>query len=177
MKHITRIIYLLILSAVILSGCTQRGVDVIPTTSQVEQTDQPTQGPNPTSPSVESTPKDTPINAPSDAPLEFALETQSTGGQMVFAGVGGEIEGLINPDLVVQPGDTVRLVLTNGDGIPHDLAIPEFNVQTGLVSRKGRSTEVSFSIPEDKSGTYDYFCTLPGHRQAGQEGKLIVGMP
>ena len=177
MKNITKIFYLLILSAVIVSGCTQQVVEAMPATSQVEQIDQPTLAPNPTSASVEGTPIAATINTPSGTPLEFVLETQKTGGQMVFAGVGGEIDGLINPDLVVQPGDTVRLVLTNGDGIPHDLAIPEFDVKTSLVSKKGSSTEVSFTIPGDKPGTYDYFCTLPGHRQAGQEGKLILVMP
>jgi nitrite reductase (NO-forming) len=177
MKHNSKIICLLIFSAVILSGCTQQVVEAMPATRQVEQRDQPTQAPNPTSASVEGPPIAAPINTPSSTPLEFVLETQRTGGQMVFAGVGGEIDGLINPDLVVQPGDTVRIVLTNGDGIPHDLAIPEFDVKTSMVSKKGTSTEVSFTIPGDKPSTYDYFCTLPGHRQAGQEGKLIVGNP
>lgn len=177
MKNHTKIISMLILSTLLLTGCASQVVEAMPAPSQVEQTDQPTQAPEPTSVSVDRTPPAIPTNTPSGTLVEFALETQKTGGKMVFAGVGGEIDGVINPDLVVQPGDTVRLVLTNGDGIPHDLAIPEFDVKSGLVSKKGQSSEVSFTVPGDSSGIYDYFCTLPGHRQAGQEGKLIVGNP
>jgi len=35
--------------------------------------------------------------------------------------------------------------------------------------------EIVFTVGKNQSGTYPYFCTVPGHRQAGMEGKLIVG--
>lgn len=109
--------------------------------------------------------------------LEFHLQTSLVGGRMVFVGVGGDIEGIVNPDLLV-PGDvSVRVNLSNGDGIPHDLSFPDFNATSALVTSMGKTTAVSFDVNADQTGTYAYFCTQPGHRQAGQEGKLIVSEP
>ena len=87
-------------------------------------------------------------------------------------GVGGEIDGIVNPDLIVQKGDTVHAVLLNGDGLPHDLTFPDLDARTSMVAGKGQETDVTFVVSE--SGTFAYYCTVAGHRQAGQEGKLIV---
>lgn len=107
----------------------------------------------------------------------FTLQTGVLAGRIVYVGVGGEIDGVTNPDLVVQPGVAVRVVLVNGDGMPHDLYLPDFNAKTPLLISKGKSAELSFTVGENLSGTYPYFCTQPGHRQAGQEGRLIVAGP
>jgi len=34
--------------------------------------------------------------------------------------------------------------------------------------------EFVFTKGERQTGVFPYFCTVPGHRQAGMEGKLIV---
>ena len=39
---------------------------------------------------------------------------------MVFVGAGGEIDGIINPDLVVQSGETVHIVIMEGKLISKD---------------------------------------------------------
>lgn len=91
---------------------------------------------------------------------------------MVYVGVGGEIDGLINPDLEVQSGDLVSVKIESSDGIPHDFAIPDLNVQSQLVTGKDASTHMVFEIKD--TGDFSYFCTVPGHRQAGMEGRLII---
>lgn len=91
---------------------------------------------------------------------------------MVFVGVGGEIDGLVNPDLEVQSGETVSVVLESGDGIPHDFSIPELDIQSQLVTGKSATTDIVFKLQEQ--GDLTYFCTVPGHRQAGMEGRLII---
>lgn len=88
--------------------------------------------------------------------------------------MGGEIEGVINPDLVVQPGDVLRLVLLNGDGMQHDLYLPDFEAKTSFVSKIGDQADIIVEISDLQPGTYAYYCTVAGHRQAGQEGRLIV---
>ena len=102
----------------------------------------------------------------------FTLRSAVVEGRMVFTGVGGAIDGLVNPDLVVVAGDTVRITLENGDGMMHDLAIPDLHVQTATALSKESIVEVTFRPSE--SGSYVYFCTVSGHRQAGMEGTLIV---
>lgn len=43
---------------------------------------------------------------------------------------------------------------------------------TGLVSG-GHSSSVTFTVP-NKTGSYEFICTFPGHYMAGMKGKLIV---
>jgi len=106
---------------------------------------------------------------------EFTLQTNRIDGQLVFVGLGGEIDGAINPDLVVQAGDTVRIVVTNLDGPPHDLAIPELGASTPMIAGQNQTREVTFDAGE--AGVYAYYCTVVGHRQVGMEGRLLVEQP
>jgi len=94
---------------------------------------------------------------------------------MVFIGVDGEIDGMVNPNLVVNAGDTVRIVLVNGDNLPHDFSAPDLNVQTSLITTKGQKADPVFQA--DQAGEFVYYCTVAGHRQMGMEGKLIVLKP
>ncbi len=113
-----------------------------------------------------------PLNAA--APLiQYTLRTNIGHEGMTYVGVGGAIDGLINPNLTAQPGDIVEITLVNGDGAEHDLMLPDLNVMTEHVTGLEAQTVVTF--PVDQAGVYAYFCSLPGHRQAGMEGKFIVG--
>lgn len=129
-----------------------------------------------TTPRAEPTP--TPSPEPTQArptQVEFTLLTKFEVGRMLFVGVGGDIEGIVSPDLVVSPGTVVRVILVNGDGIAHDVFFPDFDAQSEVIGRKEETTEVTFTVPEEYAeGTYVYYCTRPGHREAGQEGWLIV---
>jgi nitrite reductase (NO-forming) len=104
--------------------------------------------------------------------VQFTLQTSFTNGNLAFVGMGGAIDGKLNPSLNVNPGDVVKITLRNGDGIEHNVAIDEFNVNSPHVATKGQETSITFVA--DKAGTYTYYCTLPGHRVTMQ-GKLMVG--
>ncbi len=106
------------------------------------------------------------------AEVTFTLVTGFAGGKMVFIGQGGEIEGRVNPELRVPQGATVRVTLVNGDGALHNFYIDEFEVKSADVSGQGNQTQVVFQATQ--AGTFAYYCAIPGHRQAGMEGKLII---
>jgi nitrite reductase (NO-forming) len=105
--------------------------------------------------------------------VRFRLRTELAEGKMAFVGVGGDIEGVVNPTLRVAEGDVVQVGIINGDGVEHDVVFPEFKAATDRVNRKGASSVTVFRA--DKSGEFAYFCSMPGHRPAGMEGKLVVG--
>ena len=67
----------------------------------------------------------------------------------------------------------MQVTLINNDNVEHDVVFPEFGAGTDKVARKGASSVTVFRA--DKSGEFAYFCSLPGHGQAGMEGKLTVG--
>jgi plastocyanin len=67
---------------------------------------------------------------------------------------------------------TVTVQLTNKSPIEHDVAIAQGNTilgQTPVFTGGSKSVTVKL-----KPGTYKFFCTVPGHRQAGMEGTLTV---
>jgi plastocyanin len=68
---------------------------------------------------------------------------------------------------------TVDLEFNNPQSTGHDVAIEDSGGkvigETEIVSEGGSATSV-----ELKPGTYKFFCTIPGHREAGMEGTLTV---
>ncbi len=105
--------------------------------------------------------------------VEYTLKTViGLTPPMAFIGVGGDIDGIVNPPLSANVGDTVRITLINGDPIMHDLKIDEFNVFTGELTVKDEQVTVEF-VP-DRPGEFVYYCNQPGHRQIGMFGTLTV---
>ena len=113
-----------------------------------------------------------PQNANEGKTVEYALTTGMIDGKFVYIGVGRGIDGVSNPALSANVGDTVKITLTSGDGIEHDISFPEFNATSEHVVGQGASVTLSFTV--DQGGEFDYFCTIPGHREAGMEGKFSV---
>lgn len=91
---------------------------------------------------------------------------------MAFVGVGGAIDGQVNPELTANVGDTVKITVINADAIQHDLTIDEFKVSTGLLTTKDQTAVVTFTA--DKPGTFKYYCATPGHMQVGMVGNLVI---
>ena len=116
----------------------------------------------------------TPLAVPADETIEFTLQTAVSDHKMIYVGVGGAIDGLVNPDLEIKAGTKVQVTLLNGDGMAHDVKFPDFGARSALVHRRGDSTEISFEVGDEQTGIFPYFCTVPGHRKSGQEGRLIV---
>ena len=107
------------------------------------------------------------------ADITFTLKTQIHEGQLVFVGDAGAIKGQVAPELKVPEGAVVAITVINGDGAMHDFAVPEFGAQSDQLVGEGSATTVVFRAT--KAGTFEYLCTIPGHKAAGMFGKLIVG--
>lgn len=73
-------------------------------------------------------------------------------------------------EIRVKKGDTVRIEMETVQGF-HDWTIDEFNARTKQLA-VGQKDTVEFVA--DKAGTFQYYCSVPGHKQAGMVGNLIV---
>jgi plastocyanin len=102
----------------------------------------------------------------------FRLLTGIAQGKMVFIGKGGEIDGQVNPTLVVHEGDVVLVTLINGEGVEHDIVIPDLHASSQRWDGPGASSTLVFHATD--IGAFAYFCSVPGHREAGTEGLLKV---
>lgn len=93
-----------------------------------------------------------------------------------FMGVGGDIEGVRNPDLNVKVGDVVEIILINGDGMTHDWVVTELELASDKARVKDESVRLVFTATQ--AGTFIYLCTEPGHAlpdaNYGMFGNLIV---
>jgi uncharacterized cupredoxin-like copper-binding protein len=121
-------------------------------------------------------------NEQSDRRAKLAAEEkqQSTQGkQPTVKGPGGTVKLAADPTQIAytskalssKPGK-VTIDLTNPAPIQHDVAIAKGSQQLAkapLVSNG--STSVTADLAP---GKYVFYCTVPGHRQAGMQGTLTV---
>ncbi len=97
---------------------------------------------------------------------EYTLESSMLG----YRGVGGDIDGVRNPTLWARTGETVRINLINAELMVHDIALEALNVKSPQILDKAARTNVVFKATKNDT----YFCSVPGHRLAGMEGRLDV---
>ncbi len=120
-------------------------------------------------PAPQATPR--PVTAYlSDA--KYTLRSGIAEGRMVFLGVGGTIDGKVNPILTAVEGQVVQVTLINGEGTEHDIVFPDQDARSPRVISKGASTSIVFRA--GKAGDFLYYCDVPGHRLAGMEGQFLV---
>ena len=77
--------------------------------------------------------------------------------------------------LKVEAGVSFTIDFRNESEIEHDVTISGYEFQGGAHALPGGAAQVTFVI--DNPGTYSFYCTLPGHAEAGMVGTLIVGAP
>ena len=97
-------------------------------------------------------------------------ETVVTSGKEVEVTVEGSNYKFNPATIKAEKGDTVRLTFKSVGGI-HDLTIDEFEVQT---SQLGDEEEEETEFVADKTGTFEYYCSVGNHRKMGMTGQLIV---
>lgn len=118
----------------------------------------------------------------SGAPAEKQAEDGSNGGEAkdeTASGPGGTIPlaadvsdlAYDKPRIDSKPGK-VTIDFTNPSALEHDVAI-EADGEEIAGSELIAESKTSVST-ELAAGTYTFFCTVPGHREAGMEGTLTV---
>ena len=102
---------------------------------------------------------------------KIVLKTGIAEGKMVFI----DAQGKVNPTLRAKVGDTVEIEISSGEGAQHDIVIPELKVASAKFDGQSGPTTVRFKLTQP--GSFDYYCSIAGHRQIGMEGKLEVAGP
>ncbi|MDR5710193.1 MAG: cupredoxin domain-containing protein [Armatimonadota bacterium] len=74
-------------------------------------------------------------------------------------------------EIKVKAGQPVKLILENKGVIEHDIVIEKLNAKTESL-KPGKSAEVTFT-PKTR-GRYLIYCSVPGHKEAGMTGTLVV---
>lgn len=104
-------------------------------------------------------------------PTETLPTTQSSIAGATEINVSGT-EFNFNPaSISVKAGERVKITFKNNGRVPHNLVIEGLNMETKTING-GQTDAVEFTAPS--SGTYVFFCSIPGHRASGLEGSLKV---
>jgi heme/copper-type cytochrome/quinol oxidase subunit 2 len=80
------------------------------------------------------------------------------------------IDGVENPDMVVNEGDRVIIEYTGEEGF-HDWVVDELQARTEKVPA-GQTARTEFIAT--KKGTFEYYCSVGKHRENGMKGRFIV---
>lgn len=84
--------------------------------------------------------------------------------------VEGENFSFAPSQIEVKEGDTVRITFKNVGGF-HDFVIDEFDVAT---SQFGAGNEETVEFVADKTGSFEFYCSVGNHREQGMVGTLTV---
>jgi nitrite reductase (NO-forming) len=109
------------------------------------------------------------------ASREYVLTTEMKDGNLIFLGVSDEINGIANPTLNADPGETITVTLINGGMGQHDITFPEVKASTETVKEKGEEASVTFTVP-DVHGQMEYYDNVANHAELGMRGVLLIGM-
>ncbi len=109
------------------------------------------------------------------ASREYVLTTEMKDGNLIFLGVSDEINGIANPTLNADPGETITVTLINGGMGQHDITFPEVKAGTETVKEKGEEVSVTFTVP-NVHGEMEYYDNVANHAELGMRGVLLIGM-
>jgi plastocyanin len=112
-------------------------------------------------PPAEEPPAEPPAEEPAAGATELALAADP-GGNLAFDQASLE-----------APAGEITIVLTNDSPVGHDADVEDEGgsvVADGEVVTGGTANTTATL----EAGTYTFFCSVPGHREAGMEGTLTV---
>lgn len=92
--------------------------------------------------------------------------SKSAPGEMTIRGFN---YGFSPKTITVKQGETVKIRLVSDDS-PHTFTIDELEVNQEFTW--GKDTELTFVA--SKKGTFQFYCAVPGHKEGGMVGTLIV---
>jgi uncharacterized cupredoxin-like copper-binding protein len=72
-------------------------------------------------------------------------------------------------DFTIPANTPVKVSLPNEGAAVHDFSIDELGISVTV--NPGETGEVEINAP---AGTYEFYCNIPGHKEAGMVGKLTV---
>jgi plastocyanin len=107
----------------------------------------------------------------------LATAVKQAGGGKPIAAAAGKLTISADPsgqlafasNQATAPPGQLTVDMPNKSSTPHDIVID--GKGTGKVVQNGGVSSFSADFT---AGSYTYYCSVPGHRQAGMQGKLVV---
>ena len=75
--------------------------------------------------------------------------------------------------ITVKKGTPVRVTLTNNTVVEHDWVVDNLDGKKVQIHAAPKASATVDFTPT-AAGSYEFYCSIPGHREAGMKGTLIV---
>jgi uncharacterized cupredoxin-like copper-binding protein len=114
-----------------------------------------------------------PATSPSQSPTKPAASTTAGGGQTLSVEANPEGQLMFNKTALTATAGKVSIDYTNMSPLAHNLTVASASgtVIGATPTFQGGTKTLALNL---KPGTYTFYCSVPGHRQAGMEGTLTV---
>ena len=76
-----------------------------------------------------------------------------------------------DPDALTAPAGEVTIEFTNESGMQHNVEVEGNGVEEVSDTISEGSTSLTLTL---EPGEYEFYCAVPGHREGGMEGTLVV---
>lgn len=85
----------------------------------------------------------------------------------------GQAEFVFTPmEVLLSVGRPVTITVVNKGKVEHDWLAESLGVSIKPVVPPGKSGSVTFT--PSRRGSFEFHCTVPGHKEAGMKGMLVV---
>jgi plastocyanin len=100
-------------------------------------------------------------------------EAGGAGSVVQIEAVSGSGLEYAEKEVSAKPGE-LTVEFTNPQSISHDVAVEDSGGETVGKTELVAGDKTVAEIGELEPGEYTFYCTVPGHREAGMEGTLTV---
>jgi plastocyanin len=99
-------------------------------------------------------------------------DTTASGGGATTLDVAADPSGQLAfaETALSAPAGDITLELTNESAVPHNIAVDGAEGVSDTI-QDGGTADLTINLP---AGEYEYYCDVPGHREAGMVGTLTV---
>jgi uncharacterized cupredoxin-like copper-binding protein len=107
------------------------------------------------------------VQAPANAAARTPLEVKVVATDLKFT----------PPTIQAKVGQPIKIILENKGAIEHDIHFPTLKADKPVanlktVAKSGQTA--TFEFTPTAKGSYEYICTIPGHKEAGMKGTINV---
>jgi plastocyanin len=112
---------------------------------------------------------DSSSSSSSSSSSDSSSSTAASGDLTVTADKSGQLAW--DPTELTAKAGKVTVTLDNPSPVAHDIQVEGGDVEETSDLVTAGKTSLSLDL---KPGTYEYYCTVPGHKDAGMDGTLTV---
>ena len=111
--------------------------------------------------------------APSSESTESGEEAESASGSTIDFEANPEGQLMFTAMTATGKAGNDTIDFKNPSSTPHNVAIEDSSGKTIAETKTITKSETSTTV-ELEAGEYTFYCSIPGHREAGMEGTLTV---